>query len=203
MGKLKKGWSRASAPAAKFHLRARKRGQLAPVRRLEAVVWATQKALVPTRALVGSRCPNGASGGLCVWAAYPRYLPSLVGRIGPGGVGRGAVVCRCLGAYEACLPAEQRQTGKAPLQRLERKHLTLRTRLRRRAQNQQLLQRAVFLRWPGCLIYLPLLLSLYVNLTHNQIFSRLQACKSTLLQQEPRVRYWVLVRNGTTRFDWH
>lgn len=35
------------------------------------------------------------------------------------------------GAYEVCLPAEQRQTGKAPMQRLERKHLTLRTRLKR------------------------------------------------------------------------
>jgi len=35
------------------------------------------------------------------------------------------------GAYEACLPTEQRQTGKAPMQRLERKHLTLRTRLKR------------------------------------------------------------------------
>jgi insertion element IS1 protein InsB len=35
------------------------------------------------------------------------------------------------GAYQACLPAEQRQAGKAPLQRLERKHLTLRTRLKR------------------------------------------------------------------------
>lgn len=35
------------------------------------------------------------------------------------------------GAYEACLPAHQRQAGKAPLQRLERKHLTLRTRLKR------------------------------------------------------------------------
>lgn len=35
------------------------------------------------------------------------------------------------GAYQACLPAEQLQTGKAPLQRLERKHLTLRTRLKR------------------------------------------------------------------------
>ena len=35
------------------------------------------------------------------------------------------------GAYEACLPAEQRQTGKGPMQRLERKHLTLRTRLKR------------------------------------------------------------------------
>ena len=35
------------------------------------------------------------------------------------------------GAYEACLPAEQRRTGKAPMQRLERKHLTLRTRLKR------------------------------------------------------------------------
>lgn len=35
------------------------------------------------------------------------------------------------GAYAACLPAEQRQTGKTPMQRLERKHLTLRTRLKR------------------------------------------------------------------------
>lgn len=35
------------------------------------------------------------------------------------------------GVYEACLPAAQRQAGKAPLQRLERKHLTLRTRLKR------------------------------------------------------------------------
>ncbi|AWM31958.1 hypothetical protein DDQ68_03615 [Hymenobacter nivis] len=31
----------------------------------------------------------------------------------------------------ACLPAEQRQTGKAPRQRLERKHLPLRTRFKR------------------------------------------------------------------------
>ena len=35
------------------------------------------------------------------------------------------------GAYEACLPAAQHQKGKAPMQRLERKHLTLRTRLKR------------------------------------------------------------------------
>ena len=37
-------------------------------------------------------------------------------------------------AYEACLPAEQRQVGKAAMQRLERKHLTLRTRLKRLAR---------------------------------------------------------------------
>ncbi len=43
----------------------------------------------------------------------------------------GTVVYGCLGAYEACLPATQRQTGKAPMQRLERKHLALRTRLKR------------------------------------------------------------------------
>ena len=35
------------------------------------------------------------------------------------------------GAYEACLPAARHQKGKAPMQRLERKHLTLRTRLKR------------------------------------------------------------------------
>ena len=35
------------------------------------------------------------------------------------------------GAYGACLPADQHQVGKAPMQRLERKHLTLRTRLKR------------------------------------------------------------------------
>ena len=35
------------------------------------------------------------------------------------------------GAYQVCLPAGQRQAGKKPLQRLERKHLTLRTRLKR------------------------------------------------------------------------
>ena len=35
------------------------------------------------------------------------------------------------GAYEACLPAAQHQKGKGPMQRLERKHLTLRTRLKR------------------------------------------------------------------------
>ena len=34
-------------------------------------------------------------------------------------------------AYQVCLPAGQRQAGKKPLQRLERKHLTLRTRLKR------------------------------------------------------------------------
>jgi len=33
-------------------------------------------------------------------------------------------------AYEACLPAEQHQVGKPAMQRLERKHLTLRTRLK-------------------------------------------------------------------------
>jgi insertion element IS1 protein InsB len=35
------------------------------------------------------------------------------------------------GAYEVCLPDAQRHTGKGPMQRLERKHLTLRTRLKR------------------------------------------------------------------------
>ena len=35
------------------------------------------------------------------------------------------------GAYAACLPAEAHQVGKAAMQRLERKHLTLRTRLKR------------------------------------------------------------------------
>ena len=35
------------------------------------------------------------------------------------------------GAYQVCLPAGQRQAGKKPLQRLERKHLTLRTRIKR------------------------------------------------------------------------
>ena len=33
------------------------------------------------------------------------------------------------GAYAACLPAAQHHVGKAPMQRLERKHLTRRTRL--------------------------------------------------------------------------
>ena len=37
-------------------------------------------------------------------------------------------------AYEACLPATQRQVGKGAMQRLERKHLTLRTRLKRLAR---------------------------------------------------------------------
>jgi insertion element IS1 protein InsB len=35
------------------------------------------------------------------------------------------------GAYEACLPAEQHLISKPNLQRLERKHLTLRTRIKR------------------------------------------------------------------------
>ena len=35
------------------------------------------------------------------------------------------------GAYAACLPTQQHQVDKAPMQRLERKHLTLRTRLKR------------------------------------------------------------------------
>ena len=35
------------------------------------------------------------------------------------------------GAYEASLPATRHQKGKAPMQRLERQHLTLRTRLKR------------------------------------------------------------------------
>ena len=49
--------------------------------------------------------------------------------------GAGWVVAQWLtdawGAYAACLPTEQHQVGKAPMQRLERKHLTLRTRLKR------------------------------------------------------------------------
>ena len=49
--------------------------------------------------------------------------------------GAGWVVAQWLtdawGAYAACLPAQQHQVGKAPMQRLERKHLTLRTRLKR------------------------------------------------------------------------
>ena len=35
------------------------------------------------------------------------------------------------GAYDPCLPTEQHLVGKGPMQRLERKHLTLRTRLKR------------------------------------------------------------------------
>ena len=35
------------------------------------------------------------------------------------------------GAYAACLPIEQHLVGKGPMQRLERKHLPLRTRLKR------------------------------------------------------------------------
>lgn len=37
------------------------------------------------------------------------------------------------GAYAACVPAEQHQVSRVPLLRLERKHLTLRTRLKRLA----------------------------------------------------------------------
>ena len=37
------------------------------------------------------------------------------------------------GTYMACLPVEQHQVGKAPMQRLERKHLTLRTCIKRLA----------------------------------------------------------------------
>ena len=35
------------------------------------------------------------------------------------------------GAYAVCLPADRHQVGKRAMQRLERKHLTLRTRLKR------------------------------------------------------------------------
>ena len=49
--------------------------------------------------------------------------------------GAGWVVAQWLtdawGAYAACLPAAQHQVGKKAMQRLERKHLTLRTRLKR------------------------------------------------------------------------
>jgi insertion element IS1 protein InsB len=45
------------------------------------------------------------------------------------------MVYRYLGAYKACLLAEQRQIGKAPMQRLERKHLTMCTRLKRLTRN--------------------------------------------------------------------
>ena len=38
------------------------------------------------------------------------------------------------GAYAACLPAAQYPVGQAPMQRLERKHLTRRTRLKRLAR---------------------------------------------------------------------
>ena len=50
----------------------------------------------------------------------------------------GGVVAQWLtdawGAYAACLPAAQHHVGKAPMPRLERKHLTLRTRLKRLAR---------------------------------------------------------------------
>ena len=38
------------------------------------------------------------------------------------------------GAYERCLKIEQHQVGKANTQRIERKHLTLRTRIKRLAR---------------------------------------------------------------------
>ena len=38
------------------------------------------------------------------------------------------------GAYERCLEAQQHQVGKANTQRIERKHLTLRTRIKRLAR---------------------------------------------------------------------
>jgi len=72
------------------------------------------------------------------------------------------------GAYEACLPTEQRQTGNAPLQRLERKRLTLRTRLRRLTRRTSYFSKKQFFHvWLDHLIYLPLLLSLSVDLTHD------------------------------------
>ena len=32
------------------------------------------------------RCRYGAGGSFCVWAAYPRHLPALVGRVDPSGI---------------------------------------------------------------------------------------------------------------------
>ena len=55
----------------------------------------------------------------------------LAGRAGGGRLGREPVADRCLGGLRSVLALEPRQAGKAPLSRLERKHLTLRTRLKR------------------------------------------------------------------------
>ena len=62
-------------------------------------------------------------------------------------------------AYEACLPAEQRQVGKPAMQRLERKQLTLRTRLKRLARKTICFSKKQFFHGRlDYLIYLPLLL---------------------------------------------
>lgn len=48
------------------------------------------------------------------------------------------------GAYEACLPEEEHHIDKAQLQRLERKHLTLRTRIKRLARKTICFSKSIF-----------------------------------------------------------
>jgi insertion element IS1 protein InsB len=69
-----------------------------------------------------------SSGGRCFGRRTQATFRRLLALLTQAGW---AVAHRCWGAYAACLPAEQHQLGKAPMQRLERKHLTLRTRLKR------------------------------------------------------------------------
>ncbi len=93
----------------------------------DVIIRAPQKR--PALALVGGERGHGVGAGLCVQAAYPRHV-----LLAAGGVAHLWQVERCFTdawqAYEACLPAAQRQVGKPFMQRLERKHLTLRTRLK-------------------------------------------------------------------------
>jgi len=76
-----------------------------------------------------------AATGQVVAFAFGRRTHATFGRLRAVLAAAGRALSQWLtdawGADEACLPADQRQTGKGPLQRVERKHLTLRTRLKR------------------------------------------------------------------------
>jgi len=80
---------------------------------------------------VGGGSSYGASAGLCVRPAHPRHLRQLL-------AGLEQAVAHWFTdawwAYVDELDPATRTEGKAALQRLERKHLTLRTRLKRLAR---------------------------------------------------------------------
>ena len=75
------------------------------------------------------RPPDREGPGLCLWAAHGRGLCE-VEEVAQA-LWHHALLYRLLGAYQRHLPPAVHCPGKRHTQRIERKHLTLRTRIKR------------------------------------------------------------------------
>ena len=84
--------------------------------------------------VVGGKCDHRRGRGVRVWPAHHATFRRLLALLTEAGWVVAQWLTDAWGAYAACLPAAQHHVGKAPMQRLERKHLTLRTRLKRLAR---------------------------------------------------------------------